>query len=435
MNSENYAFLNDNLLKYISICFVDTNGQLRSKLVSKDKVIRSTEFNGKGFTIALPSIALGFNDLQSEIMNISSEESSFGDIPAKIDLNSFRKVPWLNQDQNVICMLELDNQYNKFCTRSICRKIISEANEKDLFSRFGFEFEFTLLDENSISAANKSYNNLQTSTINSSYNLLHRQHQQSDLYSKFCENADIMNIEIEAWHEEMGPGFMEVATASGQSIKNVDDAVLVKHLIKQTTMRFDKLATFMARWNDQSDGQSGHIHISLENKNKENLFLKNNKDFFGFIGGLQKFSPEFMIFFAPNNNSFKRLQPGYFSPQKNDWDWENRKMAFRAINGKNKRIENRIPGSDINPYLALSATIVSGLEGINQQLEASKPKIGKQLPKELIDACKKLKKSYLAKNKFGEEFISLISDFKLNENFKQNNFITDIEKKHYLEFS
>ena len=110
-------------------------------------------------------------------------------------------------------------------------------------------------------------------------------------------------------------------------------------------------------------------------------------------------------------------------------------MAFRAINGENKRIENRIPGSDINPFLALSATIVSGLEGINQKLEAQKPKVGKQLPKEIIYSCTQLKKSTLAKNKFGEEFISMISDFKLNENSKQNNFITDIEKKHFLEFS
>ena len=435
MNADNQELLKDNLLKYVSVCFVDTNGQLRSKLVSKKKVLRSIDIDGKGFTIALPSIALGFNDLQSEIINISSEESSFGDIPAKIDLNSFRRIPWLSQDQNVLCMLELDAEYEKFCTRTICRKIISESNKRDIFPRFGFELEFTLLNETSTSIVNKNYNNLQTSTENSSYNLLHRQHQQSDLYSKFCENAEIMNIEVEAWHEEMGAGFMEVATASGISIKNVDDVVLVKHLIKQTALRFDKLATFMARWNDESDGQSGHIHISLENKHKENLFSNNEKTFFEFIGGLQKYSPELLIFFAPNNNSFKRLQPGYFSPQKNNWDWENRKMAFRAINGENKRIENRIPGSDINPFLALSATIVSGLEGINQKLEAQKPKVGKQLPKEIIYSCTQLKKSTLAKNKFGEEFISMISDFKLNENSKQNNFITDIEKKHFLEFS
>ena len=119
------------------------------------------------------------------------------------------------------------------------------------------------------------FNNLSTTTLESSYNLLHRQNLQSEIYNDFIDFSEIMKIEVEAWHEEMGAGFMEVALLSGKTIKSADDTILVKHLIKQIALRHDKVATFMARWSNDADGHSGHIHISLENGKKENLF-KNN---------------------------------------------------------------------------------------------------------------------------------------------------------------
>ena len=427
--------LKNEKLNYISVCFVDPLGQIRGKLINKDKVLKSIDKDGSGFTVALPSLALGYGDNQIEIPGISSSEDNFGDIPANIDLDSFRIIPWADGTQNLICFLELENDYSKFCSRSILKKVLHEVNQLSFFPRFGVEIEFTLLDENSKSIRDNNFLDLKTSTFQSSYNLLHRQHEQKDLYHELCEFSKIMNISVEAWHEEMGAGFMEVALLSGKDIKSADDAILVKHLIKQSALRFSKIATFMARWNDDADGQSGHIHISLENKKNENIFIKETKTFEQFISGLQKYSPELMLLFAPNNNSYKRFQPDIFSPTMNDWDWDNRKVAFRAIKGNHQRIENRIPGADMNPYLGIAATIISGMQGVIEKTKyKQKIKIG-NLPLNISESCKNFKNSKLANKFFSNEFVKFYSEFRRQESSIESSLITDIEKKHLLEFS
>ncbi len=427
--------LKNEKLNYISVCFVDPLGQIRGKLINKDKVLKSIDKDGSGFTVALPSLALGYGDSQISIPGISSSKDNFGDIPANIDLDSFRIIPWADETQNLICFLELENDYSKFCSRSILKKVLHEVNQLSFFPRFGVEIEFTLLDENSKSIRDNNFLDLKTSTFQSCYNLLHRQHEQKDLYHELCEFSKIMNISVEAWHEEMGAGFMEVALLSGKDIKSADDAILVKHLIKQSALRFSKIATFMARWNDDADGQSGHIHISLENKKNENIFIKETKTFEQFISGLQKYSPELMLLFAPNNNSYKRFQPDIFSPTMNDWDWDNRKVAFRAIKGNHQRIENRIPGADMNPYLGIAATIISGMQGVIEKTKyKQKLKIG-NLPLNISESCKNFKNSKLANKFFSNEFVKFYSEFRRQESSIESSLITDIEKKHLLEFS
>ena len=421
-------------VKFISVCFVDTLGQLRSKLVNKRKVIDALNNDGKGLTIALPSLALGYCDTQVEISGFSSNKDKFGDIPAKIDFNSFRILPFENEGQNLICFIELEDAYKSFCSRSILKKILNKANKQDLYPRFGVELEFTLLDETSKSIKNKSYNNLSTTTLESSYNLLQRQNLQSEIYNNFINFSEIMNIEVEAWHEEMGAGFMEVALLSGKTIKSADDTILVKHLIKQIALQHDKVATFMARWSNDADGHSGHIHISLENGKKENLFKNNSKTFKNFVSGMQSYSPELMLLFAPNANSFKRYQPEIFTPIMNDWDWDSRKVAFRAIKGEKSRIENRIPGADMNPYLGIAATIATGLEGINNKNSEKVQRLVK-LPSKVSEACKKLERSKIAKKYFSNEFVSFFCEFRQKENAIESSKITDIEKKRLIEFS
>ena len=348
--------------------------------------------------------------------------------------NFSRILPFENEGQNLICFIELEDEYKSFCSRSILKKILNKANKQDLYPRFGVELEFTLLDETSKSIKNKSYNNLSTTTLESSYNLLQRQNLQSEIYNNFINFSEIMKIEVEAWHEEMGAGFMEVALLSGKTIKSADDTILVKHLIKQIALRHDKLATFMARWSNDADGHSGHIHISLENGKKENLFKNNSKTFKNFVSGMQSYSPELMLLFAPNANSFKRYRPEIFTPIINDWDWDSRKVAFRAIKGENSRIENRIPGADMNPYLGIAATIATGLEGINNNNSEKVERLVK-LPSNVSEACKKLERSKIAKKYFSNEFVSFFCEFRQKENKIESSKITDIEKKRLIEFS
>lgn len=436
MNKNNLALLERDDLKYVSVCFIDSLGQIRSKLISKAKVLKAIESsNGGGFNVALPSLALGYGDTQIGIDGISSELDKFGDVPSKIDMESFREIPWIDKNQNVLGFLELEGEHSIYCTRSILKKSLANSKKNDIYPRFGIEFEFTLFDESILSLEEKNYSNIKTTTNNSSYNLLHRQNEQSDFYNSLCKSAEIMNIDVEAFHEEMGAGFMEVALNSGCDIKTADDAILIKHIIKQSALRLGKMASFMAKWSDKADGQSGHIHISLQNQLKENLFLKNENFFDSFIAGLQEYIPELMLLLAPNNNSYKRYQPDIFSPIKNDWGWDNRKVAFRAIEGNNKRIENRVPGADMNPYLGIASSILSGVAGIENNLKIKSDKEIELLPKTILEASNKIKNSKFANKVFDKDFIDYFNEFRVKENKTEIMLVSDIEKRRLIEFS
>ena len=211
------------------------------------------------------------------------------------------------------------------------------------------------------------------------------------------------------------------------------------------------MATFMAKWSPDWPGQSGHVHISLTDKNGDAVFYDPaTEDHMStrmrhFIGGQQALMPELLSMIAPTVNSFTRLIPGFWAPTSASWGVENRTCALRAIPGKAaaQRVEYRIAAADINPYVAIAAAIGSGLWGIENEIEPSKPVVGSayevnfakkyQLPATLAEAATRLKGSKAARALFGDDFVDHYAATREWEEREFRKHITDWEMSRYFE--
>ena len=280
----------------------------------------------------------------------------------------------------------------------------------------------------------------------------------SDLYQQLLNLCVDMDMHLEGLHTETGPGVLEAAIMVDESINSADKATLFKTFSKVLFQKNNLMANFMAKWSGQYPGQSGHIHVSLQDLEGKSLFssTKENelpKDFTYFIGGLQKYMREFSVMIAPTVNSYKRLCPGAWAPINMTWGIENRTTGFRLIMGDadSQRIENRLPGADSNPYLALAATLGAGYLGIKERIEPTPETQGGaydlkldrkyQVPTDLGEAAKLFKQSKSAKTLFGETFVNHFAntrtweyeEFQRHRNPFDSSTISTWELKRYFE--
>jgi glutamine synthetase len=246
---------------------------------------------------------------------------------------------------------------------------------------------------------------------------------------RLAQNAPFVNalfdemlafgVPLEGLHTETGPGVFEAALLYDRPVEAADRAVLFKTGAKEIGQRFGILPSFMAKWNADLPGCSGHIHQSLwDLDGKKNLFHDDGRPhrmsalFESYVAGQLHCLPEILPFFAPTVNSYKRLVEGAWAPTKANWGVDNRTTALRVIPGsaKSTRLETRVNGSDTNPYLALAAALASGLYGIQQGLRLpSGPVKGSgyadadapTLPRTLEEATERLARSEIARALFG----------------------------------
>ena len=262
-----------------------------------------------------------------------------------------------------------------------------------------------------------------------------------DLLSEF-------QIPLEGLHTETGPGVYEAAIMYSDVLEAADRAVLFKTAVKEIGHRHGIMPTFMAKWSDDYPGCSGHLHQSIQDENGKNLFYDEKSKMSSFmesyIAGLLHCLPHVLPMYAPNINSFKRLVEGAWAPTTLTWGIDNRTTAVRALPGKSSstRIELRVPGSDMNPYLAMAASLASGLYGVKQNLKLETPPVKGNgykvtehgvLPSSLDEAVALMKSSELANSFFGEDFVDHFCKTREWESRQYKNSITDWELKRYFE--
>jgi glutamine synthetase len=315
----------------------------------------------------------------------------------------------------------------------------------------GFEFEFFVFNETPESVREKNYQNLQSMAPGHfGYSML-RTSVHADFYQGLLTLCEQMDIPIESLHEETGPGVMEAALCYSDAMAAADRAALFKTFAKVYAQYHDRMATFMARWSPDWPGQSGHIHISIRDKQGHPVFHDaDNKanmstTMRAFVAGQQQFMPQLLAMVAPTVNSYSRLIPGFWAPTDASWGIENRTCALRVIPGEpdSQRVEYRIAGADANPYLALAAAIASGLAGIEQDLSPSEPVTGNAyeedfppslaLPTTLWDASQQFRKSAVAQDWFGTNFVEHFAATREWEEREFRRHITDWEMQRYFE--
>ena len=411
--------------QYIKVAVTDIDGVLRGKYIHVDKFLKASN-EGFGFC----DVIFGW-DSEDELYEFNTADSSdlftgwhtgFPDLKAKIVLDSGRNVPF--EENTPFFLSELESA--DVCPRGILKKILSRLEGHGLKAKSAFEYEFFLFNETPDSIRDKDFKNLDNFTPGMfGYSIL-RSSVHSDLYQEILSMCLSMDMHLEGLHTETGPGVIEAAIAVDDALLSADKAILFKTFMKVLAQRNNLMANFMAKWSEKYPGQSGHIHASLQHLNGESAFTGSQGEISEtmtyFLGGLQRYMREFSSLIAPTVNSYKRLCPGAWAPVNMTWGEENRTTGLRVIKGgpSSQRIENRLPGADSNPYLALAATLGAGCLGIEQKILPTEETIGTayslkvpkelEVPRNLKESSELFKKSESARSLFGDAFVNHFSN-------------------------
>ena len=434
----------------VKVAVSDIDGVLRGKYLHKDKFFSAVE-GGFGFC----DVVFGWdmNDQCYDNTSLTGWHKGFPDAVARIDLGTFRNVPW---DDNVPFFLgEFIAQKNgkevplSICPRQLLKRVLKRAEKLGLLPMCGIEFEWFNFAETPQSWAEKGYVRPQTITSGMfGYSLLRANENREFFKALMLEMGDF-GIPIEGLHTETGPGVYEAAILFSEALEQADRAILFKTGAKEIGSRFGIMPSFMAKWSAQYPGCSGHIHQSMSD-GKKNLFFdakgKNgmSRMFESYVAGQVAGLMEFAPMYWPTINSYKRLVDGFWAPVKPTWGLDNRTASFRVISGspKSTRLETRCPGADMNPYLATAAVIAAGLSGVEKGLKlTAKPIHGTnqgaeniaRAPRTLIETTRIFKQSDLARDWLGDDFVDHFAATREWEWRVWLDAVTDWELKRYFE--
>lgn len=433
-------------LDYVKVGLFDIDGIMRGKYMARDKFFSALD-GGFGFC----DVVLGWdsNDQLYDNVQITGWHTGYGDAEVRIIPDSCREIP--HEDGMLLFLAEFVGAAEQVCPRGLLRRVIGKALDMGYVASAACEYEFFLFEETPTSVREKGYKNLKNISPGFfGYSML-RSSVFADFYQDLLATCSAMDFPLEGLHTETGPGVLEAALAKSGALSAADQASLFKTYTKIIAQRRGWIATFMAKWSPDWPGQSGHIHISLLDQQGNAVFHDPKQEhnvsdtMRHFIGGQQVLMPELLCMVAPTVNSFTRLIPGFWAPTAASWGVENRTCALRAIPGKPRaqRVEYRIAAADINPYIALSAALGSGLWGIENKIEPDDPVQGnaydvqfnddRQLPASLFEAAKLLKASNAARELFGNPFVEHYAATREWEEREYRKHISDWEMGRYFE--
>ncbi|MGE0734123.1 MAG: glutamine synthetase family protein [Alphaproteobacteria bacterium] len=440
------AFVDDGGHKYVKVAVTDIDGILRGKYINRSKFDSALD-GGFGFCDVI--VGWDSNDQLYDNVKYTGWHTAYPDAPVRILPETARRIPFENGTPFFLC--ELDGKAEAICSRGALRKVLAKAERMGYGVKAAFEYEFFVFDETPDSVRAKNYKDLKPITPGYfGYSVL-RSSVWSDFYHELLAMCDAMDFPIEGLHTETGPGVLEAAIAVDEALRAADKAVLFKTFTKVIAQRRKLMATFMAKWSNAWPGQSGHIHLSLQDKKGGSIFhdAKHkhgmSKEMRWFVGGQQKLMPQLLALISPTVNSYSRLIPGYWAPTAAFWGIENRTTALRVIPGsaKSQRVEYRIAAADANPYIALAGALLSGLWGIENRIEPDapiegnayemKPTKAQTLPATLIDAAERLRACQPARDILGGEFIEHYAATREWEEREFRKHITDWEMARYFE--
>ncbi len=436
-------------LTHIKVGLFDNDGIMLGKYMSKSKFFSSLD-NGFAFC----DVILGWDSKDQLYDNVkyTGWHTGYPDAPVRVLPESCREIPF--EDGMLLFMGEFSEQAEALCPRGTLRRVIEKAADMGFDVSAALEYEFFLFQETPKSVREKGFKNLEPLTPDwFGYSIL-RNSVHSELYHQILDMAETMDFPIEGIHTETGPGVIEAAIAVDSAENAADKAALFKTFMKVLAQRNGLMATFMAKWSADYPGQSGHIHLSLRNRNdgKSSFYDPDQKHAISkiqrhFIAGQQRLMPEFLCMIAPTINSYTRMIPGFWAPTDATWGVENRTTALRVIPGsdKSQRVEYRLGSADANPYLSLAAALASGLQGIINEWEPEEQIKGNAyeqhhspelaLPTTLWDASQRFKQSEAARSMLGDAFVEHYAASREWEEREFRKHITDWEMDRYFEIT
>jgi glutamine synthetase len=360
-------------------------------------------------------------------------EKGYGDVQLTWDLSTLRHASWLDRTAIVMCDVE-----EPVAPRTMLRRQVMLCGYDMMAAS---ELEYYIYRQSYEDAARSGYRSLNAAGwYLEDYHLLQGS-RTDDINGEFRRQLSASGVPVESTKGEWGKGQHEINVRYAPVLEMADRHVLVKQCLKEIAEQKDACVTFMAKVDASQAGSSSHLHLSLW-KNGENAFAGESDEFRWFLGGWIAHAAEMSAFYAPTVNSYKRFQPQSWAPTALAWSPDNRTAGFRVVgSGASLRIECRIPGADVNPYLAFAAAIASGMDGIVQKTEPPPPFIGDvyaaaelpQVPSSLAEAVSLLESSSFARRAFGDEVIDHYVHFFRTEDAAYSRAVTDWERVRYFE--
>jgi glutamine synthetase len=398
----------------VLLALTDMQGRLQGKRLTATHFLNEVVEHGAEGCNYLLAVDVDMATVDGYAM--SSWERGYGDMVLAPDLATLRPVPW--QEGTVICLSDvrwLDGTEVAPSPRQILRRQLARLAERGWTANAGTELEFMVFLDTYEEAWHKSYRDLRPANLyNVDYSLLGTARVEP-LIRRIRNCMAAAGMEVEDSKGECNFGQHEINFRYADALRTADEHAIFKNGAKEIAAEEGVAISFMAKF-DEREGNSCHIHFSLADEDGP-LFARaeNERLFESFLAGQLACLREMTLLLAPNVNSYKRYAAASFAPTTVAWGHDNRTCSLRVVgHGASKRFENRVGGADLNPYLALSAIIASGLHGVEQGLELEPALVGnaytaqerERVPQTLRDARELFAASAIARAAFGEDVVA-----------------------------
>ncbi|MGW8790229.1 glutamine synthetase family protein [Streptomyces althioticus] len=403
----------------VVLAFPDMQGRLQGKRFAARFFLDEVLHHGTEGCNYLLAVDADMNTVDGYAM--SSWETGYGDFAMYPDLDTLRRVPWNEGTAMVTADLAwADGSPVAAAPRQILRRQLDRLAALGYTAQAGTELEFIVFKDTYEQAWDAGYRGLTPANqYNVDYSVLGTGRIEPLLRRIRNEMAGA-GLTVESAKGECNPGQHEIAFRYDEALVTCDQHAIYKTGAKEIAAQEGVSLTFMAKYNER-EGNSCHIHLSLADLGGDSAMPDSPEDpdsmsevMRHFLAGQLAALREFSLLYAPHINSYKRFQPGSFAPTAVAWGHDNRTCALRVVgHGRSLRFENRLPGGDVNPYLAVAGMVAAGLHGVEQRLELPEPCAGNaytagfdHVPTTLREAAELWEHSEIAKAAFGEEVVA-----------------------------
>ena len=403
----------------VLVCFVDMQGRLMGKRFHGVNFVQSSfqETHCCNYLLAT-DLEMATPDGYAS----TSWQSGYGDYTMKPDLSTIRPVPWLDATALVLCDV-LDHHTNEpvsHSPRAILQKQITKLSSLGFNTKMATELEFFLFEESFDNIRRSGFRNLKPiSGYNEDYHILQTTKEEGVMrpIRNYLFKA---GLPIENTKGEAEAGQEELNIRYSSAMDCADYHSIAKHAVKEIAWQKGHAASFLAKWDKDRVGSSSHIHQSLWSDGKPAFYDPSAKHGMSdlmrhYMAGLIKYAPEYIYFLAPYINSYKRFSKGTFAPTKTVWSIDNRTAGFRLCGEgtESVRVECRMGGSDLNPYLAQAVMLAAGIKGMEETMELSPATTGDvyedkkatKIPHTLRSAIEKLRSSVFLREALGDDVV------------------------------
>ncbi len=433
----------------VIVAFTDLYGRFMGKRFDGEYFLEAVARDGTHACDYLLTVDMEMEPVPG--YSFANWKKGYGDVHLVPDLSTLRLATWLDRTAMVICDVESQRFHEPVAQapRSILRKQVQAARERDFVAMGSSELEFYIFESSYRDADTGGHSGLRPAGwYIEDYHILQGSRVES-FNGEARRHLRQSGVPVESSKGEWGLGQHELNLRYTDVLGMADRHSIYKQCLKEVADRQGISVTFMAKYSADRAGSSCHVHLSLW-RDGESAFAGDreigpvhcSETFKYFLGGWMAHVPELMVFYAPTVNSYKRYQDLSWAPTKIAWSCDNRTAGFRVVGeGPSLRIECRLPGADCNPYLVYAAALASGLDGIARKTEPPALFEGDvyrarglpSVPRSLRDSIDLFAKSKFARAAFGDDVVEHYTHFFRTEQAGFDKAVTDWERSRYFE--